>query len=134
MKMQPNFSFWQNEPKFLRAVCLALSRFHLRDGRIRGGRKQWHLVAQPRMRSQQNEAKMLNISDGKEGCAELRKVFMVPSRFKSTRSLSRGRSGTVQSRPMLRFTIGLILATAGLASLGFAHAQSTDDSLRIYAV
>jgi len=36
--------------------------------------------------------------------------------------------------PMLRFTIGLILATAGLASLGFAHAQSTDDSLRIYAV
>jgi Trypsin-like peptidase domain len=35
---------------------------------------------------------------------------------------------------MLRFTIGLILATAGLASLEFAHAQSTDDSLRIYAV
>jgi S1-C subfamily serine protease len=35
---------------------------------------------------------------------------------------------------MLRFTIGLILATAGLASLGFAHAQSTDDSLRVYAV
>jgi hypothetical protein len=35
---------------------------------------------------------------------------------------------------MLRFTIGLILATAGLASLGFAQAQSTDDSLRIYAV
>jgi hypothetical protein len=35
---------------------------------------------------------------------------------------------------MLRFTIALILATAGLASLGFAQAQSTDDSLRIYAV
>ena len=35
---------------------------------------------------------------------------------------------------MLRFAIGLILATAGLASLGFAQAQSTDDSLRIYAV
>jgi hypothetical protein len=37
-------------------------------------------------------------------------------------------------RTHLRFTIGLILATAGLASLGFAHAQSTNDSLRIYAV
>jgi len=134
MKIQPNFDFWQNEPKFLRAVCSALSRFHLRDGRIRGGRKQWHLVAQPRMRSQQNEAKMLNISDGKEGCAELRKVFMIPSRFKSTRSLSRGRSEYCPIRPMLRFTIGLILATAGLGSLGFADAQSTDDSLRIYAV
>src|SRR6516225_6376700 len=35
---------------------------------------------------------------------------------------------------MLRFTIGLVLATAALASLGFAHAQPTDDSLRIYAV
>jgi hypothetical protein len=35
---------------------------------------------------------------------------------------------------MLRFTIGLVLAAAALASLGFAHAQSTDDSLRIYAV
>ena len=35
---------------------------------------------------------------------------------------------------MLRLAIGLILATAGLASLGCAHAQSTDDSLRIYAV
>jgi hypothetical protein len=35
---------------------------------------------------------------------------------------------------MLRFTIGLILATAALASLGFARAQSIDDSLRIYAV
>jgi hypothetical protein len=35
---------------------------------------------------------------------------------------------------MLRFTIGLILATAGLASLGFADFQSTDDSVRIYAV
>lgn len=34
----------------------------------------------------------------------------------------------------MRFTIGLIPATAGLASLGFAHAQSTNDSLRIYAV
>jgi hypothetical protein len=34
----------------------------------------------------------------------------------------------------VRFTIGLILGTAGLASLGFAHAQSTNDSLRIYAV
>jgi S1-C subfamily serine protease len=34
---------------------------------------------------------------------------------------------------MLRFTISLILATAGMASLGYAHAQSTDDSLRIYA-
>ena len=35
---------------------------------------------------------------------------------------------------MLRFTIGLVLATASLASLGFSHAQPTDDSLRIYAV
>jgi len=35
---------------------------------------------------------------------------------------------------MLRVTIGLVLATAALASLGFAHAQPTDDSLRIYAV
>jgi hypothetical protein len=34
----------------------------------------------------------------------------------------------------VRFTIGLILRTTGLASLGFAHAQSTNDSLRIYAV
>jgi S1-C subfamily serine protease len=34
---------------------------------------------------------------------------------------------------MLRFTIALILATVGLASFGFAQ-QSTDDSLRIYAV
>jgi Trypsin-like peptidase domain len=34
---------------------------------------------------------------------------------------------------MLRFTIGLVLATAALASLGFADAQPTDDSLRIYA-
>jgi S1-C subfamily serine protease len=34
---------------------------------------------------------------------------------------------------MLRFTIALILTTAGLASLGYAQAQSTDDSLRIYA-
>src|SRR5437879_2698143 len=35
---------------------------------------------------------------------------------------------------MLRFTIGLVLAAAALASLGVAHAQPTDDSLRIYAV
>jgi len=35
---------------------------------------------------------------------------------------------------MLRFTIGLALATAALAPLGFAHAQPTDDSLRLYAV
>jgi S1-C subfamily serine protease len=35
---------------------------------------------------------------------------------------------------MLRFTIGLVLATAALASLVFAHAQPIDDSLRIYAV
>jgi hypothetical protein len=35
---------------------------------------------------------------------------------------------------MLRFALGLVLATAVLASLGFAHAQPTDDSLRIYAV
>jgi hypothetical protein len=35
---------------------------------------------------------------------------------------------------MLRFTLGLVLATTALASLGFAHAQPTDDSLRIYAV
>jgi S1-C subfamily serine protease len=34
---------------------------------------------------------------------------------------------------MLRFTMALILATAGLTGLGYAHAQSTDDSLRIYA-
>jgi trypsin-like peptidase len=35
---------------------------------------------------------------------------------------------------MWRFTLGLVLATTALASLGFAHAQPTDDSLRIYAV
>jgi len=35
---------------------------------------------------------------------------------------------------MLHFTIGLVLAIAALASLGIAHAQPTDDSLRIYAV
>jgi len=35
---------------------------------------------------------------------------------------------------MLCFTIGLVSATAALASLGIAHAQPTDDSLRIYAV
>src|SRR5215471_16578669 len=35
---------------------------------------------------------------------------------------------------MLRFTIGLVLATAASAPLGFADAQPTDDSLRIYAV
>jgi len=35
---------------------------------------------------------------------------------------------------MLRFMIGLVLATAALASRGFVHAQPTDDSLRIYAV
>ena len=35
---------------------------------------------------------------------------------------------------MLHFTIGLVLAAAALASLGFAHAQPADDSLRIYAV
>jgi hypothetical protein len=35
---------------------------------------------------------------------------------------------------MLRFTLGLVLATTAFASLGFAHAQPTDDSLRIYAV
>jgi hypothetical protein len=35
---------------------------------------------------------------------------------------------------MLRFTIGLVLATAAVGSLGVAHAQPTDDSLRIYAV
>jgi hypothetical protein len=36
---------------------------------------------------------------------------------------------------MLRFTMGLVVATAAFASVGFAHAQQpTDDSLRIYAV
>jgi trypsin-like peptidase len=37
---------------------------------------------------------------------------------------------------MLRFTIGFFLATAALAWLGFAHAQTdpADDSLRLYAV
>jgi hypothetical protein len=35
---------------------------------------------------------------------------------------------------MLRFAIGLFLAVATIASVGFAQAQSTDDSLRIYAV
>jgi S1-C subfamily serine protease len=35
---------------------------------------------------------------------------------------------------MLRLTIGFFLAAAASASLGFAHAQPTDDSLRIYAV
>ena len=35
---------------------------------------------------------------------------------------------------MLRFTMGLVLATAALASVVFAHAQSTDDSLRLYAI
>jgi hypothetical protein len=45
------------------------------------------------------------------------------------------RSSNVQLKPMLRFTVGLVLATAALAPLGFAHAQQpTDDSLRIYAV
>ena len=34
----------------------------------------------------------------------------------------------------MRFTIAFFLAATILASLGFAHAQSTDDSLRIYAV
>jgi hypothetical protein len=37
-------------------------------------------------------------------------------------------------RPILRFIIGLVFATAALASPGFAHAQPTDDSLRLYAV
>jgi hypothetical protein len=38
-------------------------------------------------------------------------------------------------KPIVRFTIGLVLVTAALAALGFAHAQQpTDDSLRIYAV
>src|SRR5437899_1057730 len=35
---------------------------------------------------------------------------------------------------MLRFTLGFFLVAAALAPLGFAHAQPTDDSLRIYAV
>src|SRR6516225_8429470 len=37
---------------------------------------------------------------------------------------------------MLRITIGFFLATAALALLGFAHAQTdpADDSLRFYAV
>jgi hypothetical protein len=38
-------------------------------------------------------------------------------------------------KPIVRFTIGLVLVTAALAALGFAQAQQpTDDSLRIYAV
>jgi S1-C subfamily serine protease len=40
----------------------------------------------------------------------------------------------VEPRPTLRFAIGFCLAAASLLPLGFAHAQSTDDSLRIYAV
>src|SRR5215469_6577473 len=40
----------------------------------------------------------------------------------------------MQLRPILRFIIGLVFATAALASLGLAHAQPTDDSLRLYAV
>src|SRR5580700_2137468 len=35
---------------------------------------------------------------------------------------------------MLRSAIGLLLAATVVASLGFAHADSADDSLRIYAV
>jgi hypothetical protein len=53
------------------------------------------------------------------------------------RSLStcpRARSSNIQLRPILRFIIGLVFATAALASPGFAHAQPTDDSLRLYAV
>jgi Trypsin-like peptidase domain len=46
----------------------------------------------------------------------------------------RARSSNIQTRPILRFTIGLVFATAALASLGFAHAQPTDDSLCLYAV
>ena len=34
----------------------------------------------------------------------------------------------------MRFATALFLAATASASLGFAHAQSTDDSLRIYAV
>jgi hypothetical protein len=53
------------------------------------------------------------------------------------RSLStcpRARSSNIQLKPILRFIIGLVFATAALASPGFGHAQPTDDSLRLYAV
>jgi hypothetical protein len=46
----------------------------------------------------------------------------------------RARSSNIPLRPILRFTTGLVFTTAALASLGFAHAQPTDDSLRLYAV
>ena len=40
----------------------------------------------------------------------------------------------VERRPTLRFAIGFCLAAASLLSLGFAHAEPADDSLRICAV
>jgi len=41
---------------------------------------------------------------------------------------------TCKRRPTLVFWIGLCLAAAPLLRLGFAHADSADDSLRLYAV
>jgi Trypsin-like peptidase domain len=41
---------------------------------------------------------------------------------------------TCELRPTLRFWIGFCLAAASLLSLGFAHADPADDSLRLYAV
>ena len=41
---------------------------------------------------------------------------------------------TCKRRPPLVFWIGLCLAAAPLLRLGFAHADSADDSLRLYAV
>ena len=52
------------------------------------------------------------------------------NRFLST--CPRAHSSNIQLRPILRFIIGLVFATAALASPGFA--QPTDDSLRLYAV
>ena len=40
----------------------------------------------------------------------------------------------VEPRPSLRFAIGFCLAAASMLPLGFAQADPTDDSLRIYAV
>jgi Trypsin-like peptidase domain len=41
---------------------------------------------------------------------------------------------TCELRPTLRFWMGFCLAAASLLSLGFAHADPADDSLRLYAV
>ena len=40
----------------------------------------------------------------------------------------------VEPRPSLRFAIGFCLAAASMLPLGFAQADPTDDSLRLYAI